>query len=281
MNPFRRLALTLMVSAAAALSLLAAGAARAQDVQQQLSKDSVIETIKKRGTLKVGMSTFVPWAMRDKNGDLIGFEIDVARQLAEDMGVGVEFVPTAWDGIVPALLSGQFDVIIGGMSITPQRNLTVNFSAPYAQSSIGVMANTAGAGDLAWPEGYNSPEVTFACRRGGTPCDYIRAHFPKATLRVFDDESQVVQEVLNGTAQAMMSSQPLPAFTIYENPETVFAPTDTLIEPTSEAFALRKGDPDALNFFDNWILLRTTDGWLEARHAYWFGGRPWADQIPD
>ena len=57
--------------------------------------DDLIADIQKRGTLKVGMSTFVPWAMRDKKGDLIGFEIDVASKLAADMGVEVEFVPTA------------------------------------------------------------------------------------------------------------------------------------------------------------------------------------------
>lgn len=240
---------------------------------------SVIQEIQERGVIRVGMSTFVPWAMRDKNGDLIGFEIDVARKLAEDMGVGVEFVPTAWDGIIPALLAGKFDVIIGGMSITPSRNLTVNFTTPYANSSLGVMANKALAEDLTWPDGYNSTEVTFACRRGATPCLYIQENFPKATLRQFDDDGQVEQEVLNGNAHAMLSSQPKPAFAVYDNPEVAFAPTTAKITPNSEAFALRKGDADALNYFNNWIMLNRQSGWLDARHEYWFGGRPWADQV--
>ena len=68
--------------------------------------DSVIDDVVKRGKLVVGLATFVPWAMRDKKGDLIGFEIDVSNQLAKDMGVEVELVPTAWDGINPALLAG-------------------------------------------------------------------------------------------------------------------------------------------------------------------------------
>lgn len=78
-----------------------------------------VDQIKERGTLRVGMSTFVPWAMRNKQGELIGFEIDVAKRLAQDSGLKVEFVPTAWDGIIPALLAKKFDVIIGGMSVTP------------------------------------------------------------------------------------------------------------------------------------------------------------------
>lgn len=255
-----------------------AAPAAAQDAQQALAQGSVIETIKQRGVLRVGMATFVPWAMRDKNGELIGFEIDVAKKLGADMEVTVDFVPTAWDGIIPALLAGKFDVIIGGMSITPARNLTVNFTAPYANSSLGVMAHASMEGK-AWPDDYNQPGVTFVCRRGATPCAYIAERFPKAELRQFDDQGQTLQEVLNGSAQVLVDSQPLPAFTIFDNPGVVFAPTDEKINPGNEGFALRKGDPDALNFFNNWILVNRASGWLDARHAYWFGGRPWADQV--
>src|SRR5210317_312646 len=95
------------------------------------SQDSVVEQVIQRGVLRVGMSTFVPWAMKDKTGKLIGFEIDVATRLAEDMGVKVEFVPTKWSGIIPALLTGKFDVLIRGMGILPKRALKVNFSQPY------------------------------------------------------------------------------------------------------------------------------------------------------
>ena len=120
---------------------LAPFTATAGDLQQQLTSESVIESITKRGKMKVGMSTFVPWAMRDKKGELIGFEIDGAKKVAADLGVEIEFVPTAWSGIIPALIAGNFDVIIGGMSVTPKRNLTINFTAPYAHSGMGVVAN--------------------------------------------------------------------------------------------------------------------------------------------
>ncbi|MBW2411622.1 MAG: transporter substrate-binding domain-containing protein, partial [Deltaproteobacteria bacterium] len=110
-------------------------------LQQQLAQGSATEQIMKRGTLRVGMSTFVPWAMKDKTGKLIGFEIDVARQLAADMGVKIEFVPTKWAGIIPALLTGKFDVIIGGMSVRPDRNLKVNFTLPYDYAGQSIVAN--------------------------------------------------------------------------------------------------------------------------------------------
>ena len=73
------------------------------------------------------MGIFVPWAMRDKQGKLVGFEVDVAEKMAKDIGIEAEIIPTNWDGIIPALQAKKFDVIIGGMSITPKRNLSVNF----------------------------------------------------------------------------------------------------------------------------------------------------------
>jgi polar amino acid transport system substrate-binding protein len=241
----------------------------------------MLEDVQKRGTLRVGMATFVPWAMRDKDGNLIGFEIDVATQVAEDMGVKVEFVPTAWSGIIPALIARKFDIIIGGMSITPQRNLTVNFTTPYAHSGQQMAANMQLAGDFKTREDFNSSDVTIACRRGATPCKAAQKLFPKATVRRFDDDAQAFQEVVNGNAHGMISSAPKPRFWSDAHPTKVFLPFgDENLTKGDEAFALRKGDPDALNFFSNWIVVKTSNGWLQERHDYWFKDQSaWKDMV--
>ena len=253
--------------------------ARAQNASQQLAAAGVLETIKKRGAIRVGLSTFVPWAMRDKNGELIGYEIDVAKQLAEDMKVKAEFVPTAWDGIIPALLAGKFDVVIGGMSITPERNLTVNFTQPYANSGIHLVANKELAAGFKSLEDFNKPDVVLAVRRGATPATVAKRLMPKATLRQFDEDALALQEVLNGKAHAFITSTPTPAFEALKHPDKLFLPIPEPFVQGAEGFALRKGDPDALNFFNNWILLRQQDGWLKERHDYWFKTRDWASQV--
>ncbi len=241
----------------------------------------MLEDVQKRGTLRVGMATFVPWAMRDKDGNLIGFEIDVATKVAEDMGVKVEFVPTAWSGIIPALIAKKFDIIIGGMSITPQRNLTVNFTTPYAHSGQQMAANMQLAGDFKTREDFNSSDVTIACRRGATPCKAAQDLFPKATVRRFDDDAQAFQEVVNGNAHGMISSAPKPRFWSDAHPTKVFLPFgDENLTKGDEAFALRKGDGDALNFFSNWIVVKTSNGWLKERHDYWFQDQSaWKDMV--
>ena len=269
---------TLGLALAAVTSTVLALPAMAQTTTQTLGSESVIETIKQDGVIRIGLSVFTPWSMRDINGELIGFELDVGRALAEDMGVEVEFVPTAWDGIIPQLVSGNFDVIISGMSITPARNLTINFSNPYAYSGLTVLANTAMTEGFTLDD-YNSADVTFAARRGATPATVIAQLFPEATLLLFDEDGAATQEVLNGNAHATMSAEPTPSIEARRYPDTLSVPFDQTFLATGEGFALRKGDSDALNYFNNWIAVRHASGWLKDRNDYWFKGTDWEDQV--
>ncbi|MFN4130466.1 MAG: transporter substrate-binding domain-containing protein, partial [Paracoccaceae bacterium] len=265
MQPWTRLK-TALAAAVIAVGGLTAAVAPA-------SAEPLLETIQKRGKLMVGMSTFVPWAMRDKEGNLIGFEIDVATKLAEDIGVQVEFVPTAWSGIIPALLAEKFDVIIGGMSITPERNLTVNFTIPYSNSGQMMAANIALAGGVSSYEDLNKSDVNLTCRRGVVGCTILEKTFPKATVLQFDDDAQAFQEVLNGNAHAVISSAPKPAFWAESNSTKIeLAFGGKALATGNEGFALRKGEHDALNFFSNWILVNEANGWLQERNDFWFKG---------
>jgi polar amino acid transport system substrate-binding protein len=255
------------------------GVGFAGKLQQQMTEESTLEQALKRGVLRVGMSTFVPWAMKDKAGKLIGFEIDVATRLAKDMGVKVEFVPTKWAGIIPALLTGKFDVIIGGMGILPRRNLKVNFSVPYDYSGMSIVANRELAAGFKSLEDFNRPDVVLSVRLGATPVDAAKKYMPKAQLRMFDDESQAVQEVINGKAHAMVSSAPLPAFQALKYPEKLFLPIKGTFTKEPIGFAVRKGDFDTLNFFNNWIIFVTAEGWLKERKHYWFETNDWESRI--
>ena len=277
--------LKMLVGALISIGMMvgATNIASADSARQSLSSDSALEQIKKRGTLRIGLSTFVPWAMRDKKGDLIGFEIDVGKRVAADMGVEVEHIPTAWDGIIPALLAGKFDVIISGMSITMKRNLTVNFTHPYANTGYILVGSTAMAQKkgLKTLEDYNSSDITIATRRASTGAIAAQKNFPKAKLIYFDDGTMGIQEAANGKVDATTSTPPKAAYDIEKRPGKLFVVDETLMSPTREAFAVRKGDPDILNWFNNWIDNVKASGWLQERHAYWFTTREWADQLPD
>lgn len=265
-----------VLAAGAALGL--AAPATTQTATQALSRESVIETIKQDGVIRIGLSLFVPWSMRDVNGDLIGYELDVGRKLAEDMGVEAEFVPTAWDGIIPALLAGNFDVIISGMSVTTQRNLTVNFTDPYAFTGMSVLLNTAMTDGMSLDD-LNDPGVTFAARRGATPVEVIRDIFPNAQLLLFDEDGAAVQELLNGNAHATVTQISTVNRIAREFPDTLSKRPDVVYSPRGQAFALRKGDPDAMFFFNNWIAQQWRTGWLEERQQYWFESDEWESLV--
>ncbi|WP_122081046.1 transporter substrate-binding domain-containing protein [Vibrio coralliirubri] len=238
-----------------------------------------LDKINERGSLRVGMSTFVPWAMRNKQGDLVGFEIDVAKRLAADSGWKVEFVPTAWDGIIPSLLSNKFDVIIGGMSITEARAKSVLFTEPYSHSGVQLAANKELAEGFTQISDFDSRRVKIAARRGAFTVQVARETFPKAKVLQFDDDAQAFQEVLNGNAHAVIASSPKPEHEAIKNADTLFIPFEERLSKGNEAFAVRLGETDKTEFFNEWIKARTEDGWLKERYEYWFSTLDWQDQI--
>ncbi len=239
------------------------------------AQESIIEKIQKEGVIRVGMSTFVPWAMKDKQDNLIGFEIDVAKKLAQDMGVKIEFVPTAWSGIIPALLTGKFDVIIGGMGITQERNLKVNFTIPYEYSGMSMVAHKEKAKGFSSLADFDKKEVAIAVRMGTTAEQAARKYIPNAELKLFENETQALQELNLGRVHAVVSSAPMPVFHALKHPDKLFIPLRENFTREPIGFALRKGDHDALNFFNNWILSMQAQGFLKERTEYWFESDKW------
>ncbi|RUM44245.1 MAG: amino acid ABC transporter substrate-binding protein [Desulfocapsa sp.] len=262
-----------------AMLLLTALPAMGGKLQKQLVAESTIDQVMRRGVLRVGMDTFLPWAMKDKKGELVGFEIDVARRLAADMGVKVEFVPTKWAGIIPALLTGKFDVIIGGMGIQTKRALKVNFTIPYDYSGMAIVAHKKKAAGFSSLGDFNSGDVEIACKLGTTAVSAVKKYMPKAKLRLFDDEAQAYQELRNGNVAAVVGSSPRPAYEAIQYPETMFMPLKSDFTREPIGFAVRKGDFDTLTFFNNWITVVSHEGWLAERHHYWFGTKEWADMV--
>ena len=272
---------TIAVAAILCLALLTAGCGQPPQKSETKATPAVsqLETILQRGTIRVGFDTFKPWAMKDKDGNYIGFEIEVARKLAEDMGVKIEFVPTKWSGIIPALLTGKFDIIIGGMSVTPQRNLKVNFSIPYEFSGMSIVADSASAGHRSKLSDFDNADTKIAVRLGTTAAEAAKNFLPNAQLLFFDEESQTIQELLNGRVNALVASNPLPFTLSNEYADKLYLPLkeDFTREPIS--FAVRKGDLDYLNWLNNWVRVNMSKGWLQNRYHYWFFTNDWESMI--
>jgi polar amino acid transport system substrate-binding protein len=146
----------------------------------------------------------MPWAMPSKEGKLIGVESDVAKKFADDLGVELELVPTAWDGIIPALIAGKFDFTIGGLTITPKHALAINFSQTYDYGETLVVVNKKKRPELTTLAQLNNPGVTFASRRGANSGVTVASQFSNAKEVPLDNENAIQLELVSGNVDATM-----------------------------------------------------------------------------
>jgi polar amino acid transport system substrate-binding protein len=243
------------------------------------SRPGTLENVLKNGTVRVGVSLFTPWTLKTKNGAIVGFEIDVAKQLAKDLGVKPEFHVLDWKKIIPALLNREIDIIIAGIVITPQRALKVNFSQPYDSSGIGLVTNISLTKTFKGPKDLNRPDVIMASVTGTISEDLARRVFPKATMKTFATSQEAMQAVTKGKVHGYVEHKPITTFLVLDHPETVDEPLSKPLLETKAGFAVNKGDPDFINFLNAWIISHKADTWLASVHKYWFDSLAWQKEI--
>lgn len=229
-----------------------------------------LATVRRRGTLRVGVVPVAPMVMRDAQGEWVGYSIDLSRRLALDMGVAVEFVPSTWIDVIPDLLQRRFDLVATGLWVTIPRALVVNFTEPSALEGVHLVASQARAGARRSRADFNQPEVTLAVA-GSTPQEALaRREFPKARLLSLPEGE--AQAVLEGRADAALLPSIAPQALLAAAPGQLFLPLDLPLAATPAALAIRKGDADFLSFLNTWLGVVRSEGWLDERATHWAGG---------
>ena len=247
-------------------------------VAPRTTVDTLAE-IKKRGKLRVGVSTIVPWAMHDKDGNLIGFEIDVAKKIARDLGVDVEFYPDEFRYLIPDLLDNRFDVIISNLSISTNRAMQVNFSAPYNSTALSLIANRKLAGGFQTITDFDKPGVTIGVLDMSLAVDVTSNAFPNAQLKTYVEDGDLFQALLDGKISAAVADSPEPEIISKLYSDQVDLPATKVLATFPAAFATRRGDMDFINFLNSWIEARTVNQWLERRRNYWFKTTDWEKRL--
>ena len=270
----KRRVLTITTAVLMTLMFCFAGSVSADEINKQLIKSSIIDKVMRKGKLRVGLASFVPWAMQDKKGEWIGFEIDVAKRLAKDMGVKIEFVPTKWEGLIPSLLTGKFDMIIAGMTGTPQRALKINFTTPYDYSGMNVVVHKKFAAGITHYMDLDKKGNTIVSRVGTTGAALAKETYKNAKVRLFPDEGPLVQELLNGKATALLASAPQPAQLAAKYPETLVLLDQNLVQQPI-CIGVPKGDPDTLAYLNNWIMIVRNNGFIKKKVDYWWKSLEW------
>lgn len=250
-----------------ALFLATGLAAEAGTLQQVLAE----------GELRIGYTLAPPWAMRDADDELDGFEIDVGRKLAADMDVEVHFLRYEHGALIRALESGEIDLIAAGLTITPDRALHVNFSRPYATGGIGIATNVASTAAIGRLEDLDDPEITVVVAAGSVAESLARRILPRARITPLESEEEAADALIRGDADVYLEEEPVPSFLEFEYPGVVDVPVREPLLETRSAFAVVKGDPDFLAFLNAWIEARDADTWLPTTYQYWFRTLQWRE----
>lgn len=234
--------------------------------------DDIIE----RGSIRVGVAEFVPWTIKGSDGELTGFEIDMAKKLASDMGVEADFRLYDWADIIPALLDGEIDIIAGGMAITPERALKLNFTRPTAETGIGIATNTEMTKDIKSFAELNDPGIIVATVAETYASSVADMFFDKASVNAFRTVELAEEQILKGRAHVYIAGMSEAKFLALRHSDIVDVPVGEPLVAQSEAMAIRKGEQELLNFLNSWVTARTTDSWLPTARDYWFDSMAWA-----
>ena len=246
-----------------------------------LAQADVLNEILKRGTIRVGVAEYAPWTIKTQSGELMGFEVDVARKIATDMKVKPEFTIYKWEKIIPALQLGEIDVIAAGMAITPDRALLVNFSQPLATSGISLATNTNRTQNITSLDQLNDERVVITTVADTLAFDVARTFFDKARIKTYPSNGPAESDILNDRAHVYVASVPEVNFFALRNPRKVDVPIKEPLMASSEALAVKKGEQELLNFLNAWVVARTTDKWLGTTREYWFNTIEWLPGASD
>ena len=264
-----------MIKRYCAALLLSAVAWVQQDVQAGAIDDAV-----RRGVLKVGTTpTYVPFEMTDKQGRIVGFEIDLLTVMSQAMGVELELVSVPYTELVPGLLARKFDMIGSGMTVTQERNLKLNFSDSFIVVGQTVLLHPSLVGKVTSVEDLDDPHYRIATTEGTTGEAAARRFLGAARLSRFATPEEGVRHVVDGKADAFIHDAPynLIALSRAENSALLLLEQPFTFEPL--AFGLKKGDFDSLNWINHFLNQIAQDGTYDRLHDKWFKDTAWMAEM--
>ena len=231
---------------------------------------SALNEILSSGTLKAGTTgDFNPFSVRDAaTNKYKGYDIDLMTELANDMGVEIEFVPTDWKTIVNGVVAGKYH-ITGSASIKASRMKAAGFSESYLAVVFKPFTTADKAGNFDGWDSINKSGVIVATTLGTAMEPMVKGWFPKATIKSVEAPARGYQEVLAGRADIFVTSN-LEGSTLkakYSDVKEV--KVDAPRSPTPLAMLLPQSDQVWINYVNHWIKIKTAKGFFKATADKW------------
>ncbi len=251
---FKAIAATAMIFASATF-------AHAQSALQDILSD---------GVLKVGTTgDWNPMTMKDPaTNSYTGYDIDVMTELAKDLGVELEFVPTDWKTLVSGVTSGKYHMT-GSASISPARAKAAGYSISYFSLATVPLTLKSNEGKFADWADLDKADVVVAATLGTTQEKQVKQYFPMAQHKIVEAPARDFQEVLAGRADAHITSNVEANKLVAKYPEMMIVPVSAPKSPTPIAMLLPQADQVWINYVNTWIQLKQERGFFDELGKKW------------
>lgn len=251
---------SLGMAAAVAVSFLGAPA----------SAQSALQEILSEGVLKVGTTgDWNPMSVRDPaTNTYVGYDVDVMTQLAEDLGVTLEFVATDWKTLVNGVVAGNYHMT-GSASISPARLKAAGYSDSYISVEIYPFTSEDKIDRFSGWDSINNGDVKVATTLGTTFEKLVREWFPDAEITVVEAPARGFQEVLSARSDVFITSNIEGSTLLTKFPNLRQIETEGPRAPTPIAMLLPQDDQVWINYVNSWIELKKAQGFFEETAAKW------------
>lgn len=257
MNRFNRRHLIATTAAVACSTLLAAWAPSA-------AAQSVAD-IKKKGSITIGMLVdFPPYGTVDASNQPDGYDADVAKLLAKDLGVSLNLIPVTGPNRIPFLLTNKVDVLVASLAVTPERAKQVQFSRPYSAATIVLYGDKKKT--IKAPADLKGVRVAVA--RASTQDTALTAIAPEGTeIRRFDDDASAMQALMSGQVDAIGCSTTVAA-QIAKRVGDGFE-NKLVLKQQFMAVAMRQAQPELEKVMNDFVAKNTANGELNKLYKKW------------
>jgi cyclohexadienyl dehydratase len=232
--------------------------------------DNALQDILSNGVLKVGTTgDWNPMTVKDPaTNSYAGYDIDVMTELAKDLDVKLEFIPTDWKTLVSGVTSGKYHMT-GSASISPARAKAAGYSDSYFSLATVPLTLKKNAGKFNDWADLNKESITVAATLGTTQEKQVKQFFPNAKYKIVEAPARDFQEVLAGRADAHITSNVEAYKLIAKYPEMMIVPVSSAKAPTPIAMLLPQGDQIWINYVNTWIALKTERGFFTDLGRKW------------
>ena len=245
------------------------------------SASPVIDRILQRGELTVGMAgNMPPLNMTTKEGELIGYEVDLAGAMAKAMGVRAKLAVLPFAELLPALQSGKIDLILSNMTITPGRNLKAAFVGPYFISGKAFLTKKKTIAMVDEPQDIDAKNTRLVALKGSTSQAFVEKAIPDATLLTANDYDEAVKMVLEDKVHAMVADYPICVVSVFRYPNQGLLSVVTTLTYEPIGVGVPAGDPLLVNWVENFMGMAEETGLLQEFKEKWFLQTDWLNRLP-